>query len=83
MDNNNNVKLTSIETEAFLNAEILNITLKIKKDYPELAKYIDEMPITIPNVKDPEITRENLKLYLESLKSALIKYDHDHHDNLD
>lgn len=83
MSDTSNVKLTSTETVELLNAEILNLILRIKRDYSELSKYLDEMPVTIPNVKDPEITRKNLKLYLESLKSLLNKYDHDHHNNLD
>lgn len=63
-----------IETESYLNDQILTITLNIKEKYPELYQYIEEMPVTIPNKKDPEINRKNLKTYLESLKTLLNKY---------
>lgn len=65
---------SAVETEAYLNEEILSITLKIKAKFPQLTKFIEEMPVTIPNEKDPEITRKDLKLYLESLKTLLNKY---------
>jgi hypothetical protein len=56
------------------NAKILTITMKIKDQYPELSKYLTEMPETIPDEKDPEITLKNLKVYFESLNSLLNKY---------
>ena len=56
------------------NAKILIITMKIKDQYPELSKFINEMPVTIPDEKDPEITIKNLKVYYESLTSMLNKY---------
>ena len=62
--------------------EILAITLTIKDKYPELSKYLEEMPVTIPNIKDPEITRKNLKSYLESLKTLLNKYILEHPESL-
>ena len=41
-----------------------------KKDkYPELSKYIEEMQETIPDEKDPEVTRRHLQTYYESLHS--------------
>ena len=36
-----------------LDAAILEITLKIKEQYPELSKYMLEMPDTIPNIENP------------------------------
>ena len=62
---------------AALNAKILDITLHIKKEHVELSKYIEEMPVTIPNEKDPEITVKNLTAYLDSLTSLLQKYEID------
>ena len=38
-----------METEKELNSKILDITMKIRENYPELSKYLDEMPETIPN----------------------------------
>ena len=50
-----------MKTEEQLNKEILDITLKINHQYPELSKYISEMPVTIPDKEDPEINRNNLQ----------------------
>lgn len=61
-----------------LNSKILKITMTIKDDYPELSKYLDEMPVTIPSEKDPEVTLNLLKGYYESLQSLLNKYKMDH-----
>ncbi|OFY93352.1 MAG: hypothetical protein A3K10_07065 [Bacteroidetes bacterium RIFCSPLOWO2_12_FULL_31_6] len=63
-----------METEKDLNEKILKITLKIKDQYPELSKYLEEMPVTIPDKKDPEITLKKLRTYYESLYSLLNKY---------
>lgn len=54
--------------------KILTITMKIKDEYPELSKYLTEMPETIPDENDPEITLKNLKVYFESLSSLLNNY---------
>ncbi|MDP1745587.1 MAG: hypothetical protein Q8L90_08420 [Bacteroidota bacterium] len=62
------------EAEKDLNSKILEITLKIKDQYPELSKYIEEMPVTIPDEKKPEITQKNLKAYYDSLNDVLSKY---------
>ncbi len=64
---------------AALNAEILAITLKIKKEHVELSKFIEEMPVTIPTENNPEITVKNLTSYLESLTTMLQKYEKDQH----
>lgn len=73
---------SALETEAYLNEEILSMTLKIRAKYPQLSKFIDEMPVTIPNEKDPEVTRKALKNYLESLKNLLNKYVLENPDGL-
>lgn len=66
------------ETEKDLNAKILKITMTIRDHYPELSKYLDEMPVTIPSEKDPEITLKHLSTYYESLNSMLNKYKVDY-----
>jgi len=63
-----------METELDLNLKILNITMWIKDKYPELSKYIEEMPITIPNEKHPIIDMENLQSYYDSLSAILNNY---------
>ena len=61
-----------------MNSKILKITMTIMDQYPELSKYIEEMPVTIPNENNPEITQSNLKLYYESLSLMLNKYKTEH-----
>lgn len=57
-----------------LNDDILKITLKIQAEYPELTKYLTEMPVTIPNVSSPLINVTTLSDYYESLKILLEDY---------
>lgn len=61
-----------------LNAQILDITMLIKKQYPELSLFIEEMPVSIPNKEYPEITVKNLTTYLESLVELKLKYQETH-----
>lgn len=66
------------EIEKDLNAKILAITLKIRNELPELSKYLDEMPVTVPNKKEPHITLNLLKVYYESLGSLFEDYNLEH-----
>ena len=63
-----------MEREEELNAEILKITMTIKDQYPELSKYLEEMPVVVPDVRTPEISRKNLSAYYESLKAMVSGY---------
>lgn len=56
-----------------LNMDIVNITMKIQKDFPELSKYIKEIPINKVNISE-NISRKNLLDYYNSLKMMLKKY---------
>lgn len=67
--------------EKDLTAKILKITLQINDKYPELSKYLEELPVTIPDEKKPEINIKNLQTYYESLNSILNKYILEHSDN--
>ncbi|MEP7268433.1 MAG: hypothetical protein ABI844_12470 [Saprospiraceae bacterium] len=60
-----------METEKELNAKIIELTLKIWEQHPELSKLLDEMPLTIPNESSPEITIKKLNEYFESLDKIL------------
>ena len=62
------------EVEKELNSKILKLTLKINDQYPELSKYLEEMPVTVPVDNKPEITLKNLSAYYESLNVLLNKY---------
>lgn len=63
-----------METKKDLNLKILNITMEIKDQFPELSKYLEEMQETIPDQKHPEITLNNLKTYHDSLIVMVNKY---------
>ena len=63
-----------METEKELNKKIMTITMLIQEQHPELSKYLDEMPITIPNENNPEIKVKNLEEYYLSLTILLEKY---------
>ena len=61
-----------------LNRDILDLTQTIQKCYPELSKYIDEMPVTIPDEAHPEITIKTLNDYYASLTVLLVDYTMNH-----
>ncbi len=63
-----------MDTITTLNEKILNITMKIRNEHPELMKYLSEMPITIPEVKHPDIDLKILNDYYSSLKTMVNKY---------
>lgn len=61
--------------EKALNEKILSITEKIRKNHPELLEYLNEMPVTIPDEDNPEISVTILTLYYDSLVSLLDEYE--------
>ena len=67
-----------MKTEKELNNDILKITLTIQEKFPELSKYIAEMPVTISDIDNPEINIKNLKDYYDSLDNLLKKYATSH-----
>jgi hypothetical protein len=67
-----------MKTEEELYVAILKVTMKIKIQFPELSKYILEMPETIPNVENPKINREVLQEYYDSLCFLLKDYLDNH-----
>jgi len=62
-----------METEKELNRKILELTMQIQEKHPELSKFLEEMPVTIPNKEKPEINIKNLKEYYDSLNNLLKK----------
>jgi hypothetical protein len=67
-----------MESEKELNSKILEITMTIREKYPEIYEHLGEMPVTIPNIENPEINNRNLRDYYDSLKSILKNYVHEH-----
>lgn len=64
-----------MQTEKELNADILKLTTLIQEKFPELSKFIVDMPIAIPDEAHPEINVKVLKGYCESLKELVKKYN--------
>ena len=48
--------------------EISELTTDIETNYPELYRSLDENPLTIPAKNHPQVNKDDLKEYLESLK---------------
>ncbi len=67
-----------MHTEKELNDGILKITMRINEKFPELSKYIEEIPITIPNAASPDISNKILKDYYNTLAALLKKYEDNH-----
>jgi hypothetical protein len=63
-----------MKTEKELNQAILEITLKIQNENPELNKYLSELPVTIPDINNPQINCKVLQDYYDSLQNILKKY---------
>jgi len=70
-----------MKTEAELNADILKITGIIKDKYPELSKYISEMPVKISyTAGDEDANIKSLKEYYNSLEAIIKKYSKTHNE---
>ena len=67
-----------METEEEINAKILKVTMVIHENYPELSKYLNEMPITIPIDSRPEVNVQNLQKYYETLVTLFRNYVAEH-----
>jgi hypothetical protein len=70
-----------METEEDINAKILKITMVIQENYPELSKYLNEMPITIPIDSNPKMNVKNLEKYYDSLVILFRNYVAEHQLN--
>ena len=67
-----------MKTETELTDNILKITMTIRNEFPELMKFLNEMPETIPNEESPEINKKILQEYYNSLLNLLRKYAPNH-----
>jgi CheY-like chemotaxis protein len=63
-----------MKTEVELNHDILDVIMKIEEVYPELSKYIGEMPVKSFSVRNIEMNIENLEDYCNTLKVLLKTY---------
>ena len=67
----NNSSATPAE---LLNRKILNIKRIIKDKFPELSKFLDEIPLSIEDSSLSEISYHDLDEYYRSLEAVLNKY---------
>ena len=67
-----------MKTAAELEKDIVNITMKMQKEFPELSKYIKEMPSDFSGKGDDEINIKSLKEYHNSLVEMFEKYSKTH-----
>lgn len=67
-----------MEDVKILYRKILAITMLIEEKYPELTKYLSEMPDTIPNESHPNIDEKALYDYYISLCDILTDYEIEH-----
>ena len=64
-----------MKTEIILIEKIMSITSLIKEKHPELMKFIDEMPVTIPDENNPQLNLKALMEYYNSFTDLLKKYE--------
>lgn len=62
-----------METIRELNERIIAITLKLNSEHPELSEFLNEMPVTLPDEANPEITLKVLNEYYDSLGNLLTR----------
>lgn len=67
-----------MEANEDINDKILKITMVIQENYPELLKYLNEMPVTIPIENHPEVDHKNLEKYYDSLLNLFRNYVAEH-----
>lgn len=58
------------DTQVLFN-KILSLTSSIETNYPELYRFLDENPITIPSFAHPTLDKDTLNSYLEDLTQLL------------
>jgi hypothetical protein len=70
-----------MKTKTEWDQDILNITMKIQQEYPELYKYIQEMPVKISTENKADVNIKNLEEYHNSLVELLAEYAKTHTGN--
>ena len=67
-----------MKTKIEIEQSIIKITSTIREEYPELSKFIAEMPVN--NSESVEITLKSLEDYYNSLENLLDKYAKTHRE---
>lgn len=63
-----------MQTEEEINTSINKLATTMDIKFPELLKYVDEMPITNPDSRNPIIDTISLHDYYDSLDNLMKKY---------
>ena len=66
--------MQTMKTELELNEMILGLTNIIRDKYPDLLKFLNEKPVTIPYEEHPTITVEALTSYYDALVGLVSRY---------
>ncbi len=67
-----------MKTEKEVDKDILFITMKIQKEYPELSKYLIEIPVKFSRSTSNGVNTNNLEEYYNSLVELLRNYSNQH-----
>ena len=70
-----------MENLKYLVEKITDITTRIESNYPELYRFLDENPITIPSTKNPDLDKKILEGYLDDLNQLLQHHLETHKTN--
>ena len=67
-----------METQNDINETIRLTTIKIQEKYPELIKYITEIPEKYSSIHHKGVNKKDLKEYLDSLTNLIDSYAKEH-----
>ena len=67
-----------MKTEIELNKQILEITMKISEQYPELTKYLTEVSVKSTEPISDHVKVKELQDYYDSLCKIVTEYEKEH-----
>jgi hypothetical protein len=67
-----------MKTKSELEKDILNITMKIHEEFPELSRYLKEMPVNVTEEFDGRVSIKDLDEYYNSLLGLVKTYMETH-----
>ncbi|MFT5581647.1 MAG: hypothetical protein ACI9G9_000903 [Psychromonas sp.] len=67
-----------MENQNDLSKQIFLVTEKIQNEFPELVKYLNEIPISNSLNNEKEVNQKALKEYLAGLNDLLETYANEH-----
>jgi len=66
--------LTAQKNQHQILREINKLLMELRQEYPELYRNLDEIPITIPTLENPEIDLKTYSEFLESLQHLILHF---------